>query len=441
MTASRYMITQRIIHLVFLFLTLNLVAQSTVEISLDEAKLSAKENNIKLKISQQDYAIAKANFEQSRAVLLPSLNLSNTSAFTNNPLNAFGYKLLQQSVTAPDFNPDILNNPGQVENFNTKIQLLQPIINVDGWNERRAAGFQLEATHLQSERTNDYIQLEVIKTYMQLQLAYKSIDVIRKAQETAIENLKITRNSLNQGLIQNADYLNVQVCVAEIENQLQFVKSNVKNTSDYLSFLIGQGSNSTLKPKTELVLEELDFDGSIKLNMERNDIKAIQFGVDAQEQMLKASKSSFIPRANAFANYEWNDDEVFGFGSNNYLVGLQLSWDIFKGYKNIGKVHLEKAQLEKANLDKNNYIAQSELELNKAKRQLTDVKNNLSLTKIAMDQSKEALRIKINRFEQGLEKTSDILYVESQYQEKELAYYQSIFNYNYTLAYLNYLIK
>jgi len=415
--------------------------QNTIELTLEEVQNKAIQNNSDLKISQQDYAIAKANYEQTRAVILPNLNLSNTSTFTNNPLHAFGFKLLQESVTVPDFSPDLLNNPGQVENFNTRIELMQPLINVDGWNKRKAANYQLQLANLQTNRVQDRIELEVTKTYMQLQLAYKSVDVIEKAKQTAIENKKIAKNKLDQGLLHNADYLNVEVRLTEIENQLQFANSNVKNISDYLAFLIGENNINTLRPTNELSMQVLNFNEEIKLNIDRNDIQAMQFGVDAQEQMLKSSKMSFVPKANAFASYEWNDEEVFGFGSNNYLFGLQLSWNIFGGYKNIGKIHQEKAQLEKANLNKESYIAQSELELNKAKRQLTDVKNNLTLSKLALDQSEEALRIKTNRFEQGLEKTSDLLYVETQYQEKELDFFQAIFNYNYTLAYLNFLTK
>ena len=121
------------------------------------------------------------------------------------PLYAFGFKLLQQSVTVSDFNPDVLNNPGQVDNFNTRIELSQPLINIDGWKERKAAGYQLEAANFQTERISDFIDLEVTKTYMQLQLAYKAIGVINKANETATENRKIAKNSLDQGMIQNAD--------------------------------------------------------------------------------------------------------------------------------------------------------------------------------------------------------------------------------------------
>ncbi|VAV86268.1 Efflux transport system, outer membrane factor (OMF) lipoprotein [hydrothermal vent metagenome] len=427
--------------LIFMVLSISLFAQEKVQISLDEVKSKAKENNTDLKITQQDYAIAKANYEQTRAVILPKLNVSNTSSFTNNPLNAFGFKLLQKSVTIPDFDPGALNNPGQVENFNTRIELLQPLINVDGWKKRKASNLQLQAASLQSERAYDYLELEVIKTYMQLQLAYKSVRVMEKAKQTALENKKIAQNSLNLGLIQNADFLNVEVRLTEIENQLQYANSNIKNVSDYLAFLIGENNNIVYQPNSELSLNGLIFNESVALNKNRGDIQAIQFGVEAQEQMFKSSKLSFVPRANAFANYEWNDKEVFGFGANNYLFGLQLSWDIFGGYQNIGKIHYEKAQLEKANLNKNNYIEQSKLELNKTKRQLIDVKNNVTLSKLALDQSEEALRIKTNRFEQGLEKTADLLFVETQFQQKELDYSQAVFNYNYTLAYLNYLTK
>ena len=116
----------------------NTKAQTT-SISLEEVKAKALDKNKSLKISQQDYAVAKAQYESSRAILLPQIRLSNTSTFTNNPLNAFGFKILQRDVSSEDFDPDLLNNPGDVENFNTRIELMQPLINVDGWKERKTA--------------------------------------------------------------------------------------------------------------------------------------------------------------------------------------------------------------------------------------------------------------------------------------------------------------
>jgi outer membrane protein TolC len=422
-------------------LSFSSIAQTSTVISLEEVKNKARDKNTSVKISQQDYALAKAQYERTSAVLLPQLRVTNTSSFTNNPLYAFGYKLLQRDVSAADFDPNSLNDPGNVENYNTRIELMQPIINVDGWKERKTANLNLEAKNLQQERTNEFIELEVTKTYMQLQLAYKSLEVIENAKQTAVQNQIWAKNNLDQGLIQHADYLNMEVRVADVENKLQVAHSNVQNVSDYLAFLIGDATQTIFKPNTDLTLTDFEFDDSKGLNQDRKDIKAMQMSVDAQEQMLKSSKMSFIPRANAVANYEWNDNTVFGFGANNYLVGLQLSWDIFSGYKNIGKIHQEKAMMEKASLSQEKYIAESELELNKAKRQFTDARNAVHLSNLSMDQSKEVLRITSNRFKQGLEKSKDLLYAENQLHEKELENLQAIFNYNFTLAYIKFLTR
>jgi outer membrane protein TolC len=423
-----------------IFLTaLQIQAQTSSVISLDEVKSKAKEKNTSLKISEQEYAFAKAQYESSSAVLLPQISLSNTSTFTNNPLYAFGFKLLQRDVTTSDFDPQLLNDPGNVENFNTRIELIQPLINLDGWKERKMANINAEASNLQMQRTEEYIELEATKTYMQLQLAYKSLSVMEMAKETAVQNQIWAKNNFDQGLMQSAAYLNMEVRVAEIEHKLNLATSNLQNVSDYLNFLIGAESGLLLSPNDELILDLIATENNSILSMNRKDILAMQYSVDAQEKMLESSKMNFVPRANAVANYEWNDDSFGGFGANNYMIGLQLSWDIFSGYKNIGKIHQEKALLEKASLTQQKYIHESELELSKARRQFADSKNQVELTGLALEQSKEAFRITSNRFKQGLEKSTDLLYSETKYHEKELEHAKAIFNYNFSKAYLNFL--
>lgn len=427
--------------MVLLFLTFQARAQTETMISLEEAKTKVRDKNKSLKLSEQDYALAKAQYESTGAVLLPQIRLTNTSTFTNNPLYAFGYKLLQREVTSADFDPIGLNDPGNVENFNTRIELMQPLINVDGWKERKTAHLNLQAKNLQAERNNEYMELELTKTFMQLQLAHKAVEVMEKARETALENQKWAKNNLQQGLIQEADYLNMEVRVAEVEKKLQLSQSNVQNVSDYLAFLMGEDINGTYRPHKELMMSEIQAQDTFSLNQDRKDLKAMQISVEAQEQMLKSSKMSFIPRANAVANYEWNDNTAFGFGANNYMVGLQLSWDIFSGYKNIGKVHQQKAMMEKSNIQQQKYVAESEVELNKAQRQFSDARYNISLSELALKQSKEAFRITSNRFKQGLERSNDLLQAETKFYEKELEQAQAIYNYNFTLAYLKFLTR
>lgn len=422
-----------------LFSLKNGIAQNAEPISLEQAKSLAIQNNYELKMNEQSYAVAQAEQEQANAAFLPSLVLSNTSVSTNNPLQAFGFKLLQKSVSEEDFNPDRLNDPGNQENFNTKIELMQPIFHLDGWKMKKAAKSKMEAVELENERSKEYLLLEIEKAYMQLQLAYKQQEVIEKALETGEENLKITKNQFDQGLIQYADVINVEVRYNEVKNNLLTAKSNVLNSSDYLNYLIGKDSKDVLIPAEKLVLSNYDEQGVMEMSSSRKDLLAIEQNLEAQEQMLKSSQYQFVPKASALAHYEWNDSNFMGFDASNYLVGLQLSWDIFDGGKTLGKVHREKAMLEKNEIYKQNYLAQSELELNKAHRQMNDARDAVEISKLAVEQSKESYRIVSNRFAQGLEKTSDLLYAETQLQKQELNYSQALFNFNYALSYLNFL--
>ncbi|WP_299528256.1 TolC family protein [uncultured Lutibacter sp.] len=428
-------------YLFFIFNLLIVNAQQEKLISFDEVLSKVEKNNHTIKISEQDYTISKADYNQSNAVFLPNITVSHTGITTTNPLMAFGSKLNQEILTQADFNPALLNDPNEIRNFATKIEVQQPIFNADGLFMRKAAKAKMSAVELQSARTTDYIKLEVTKAYMQLQLAYKAVEVLEKAKEAALENKKIADNNFKQGYMQKADILAVEVHVTEVENQLLTTKSNVKNASDYLMFLMGENIEATLKPSENLeALINLNIYNN-ELSDNRADIEAMKKSSEAYTNMHKANKMSYLPRLNAFGSYELYDDNLFGTDAKGYLVGAQLSWNVFEGFKRIGKTQKSKAELDKAELSLEQYKNKSQLEFNKAKRDLKDAENKLKLTNLAVEQSNEALRIRTNRFEQGLEKTSDLLISETQYLQKQLEYLQTVFNYNYTKAYVAFLTK
>jgi len=432
-------IVKSILIIVLLF-SKQLAAQEIISIGKSEILSKIFDKNLSLKISKESFHAAKADYKQTNAVFLPNITASHTGISTTNPLMAFGSKLNQGILTQNDFNPTLLNNPVQTQNFATVIKVEQPLINLDGFYQRKAAKSKMDAMSLQSQRTEDYLYFEVEKAYMQLQLAYKGEQVLEKALQTANENKKLAANSFQQGYLQRADVLNVEVRVTEIKNQLQTAKSNVQNASNYLSFLMNDERYVVYKPSDSLIVSNFSMDNKT-ISENRSDIKAMQLSTKAYEAINKADKMSFLPRLNAFGSYEMYDNTVFQGNASGYLIGAQLSWDIFKGSKRFGKAQKSKAEFEKSKLAYNQYVSQSNLEFNKVQRQLIDAKNKLELTALAVQQSKESLRIRKNRFKEGLEKTSDLLQVETQYLQKQLEYYQTVFEYNYTQKYLEFLTK
>ena len=100
-----------------------------------------------------------------------------------------------------------------------------------------------------------------------------------------------------------------------------------------------------------------------------------------------------------------------------------------------------KAEFQKSEIETQQYKAKSQLELNKTNRQLKDAENKVNLSKLALEQSQEAYRIRSNRFTQGLEKTTDLLQSETLMFQKELEFLQAVFEYNFTQNYLHFLTK
>lgn len=426
--------------IIFFYAEGQLFAQDHVKISLQDVLMRVQESNSSIKVSEQEAKMAKYDYRFSNSIFLPQISVSHTGMATTNPLMAFGSKLNQEILTQADFNPALLNDPDQIENYATKVSVEQPLINLDGFYQRKAAKTTMEAKELQAMRTRDYLDFEAQKAYGQLQLAHRAVAVLQKAYEAANANLNMAQNSYDQGLLQKADLLEVKVRVTEVSDQLKTTKSNVKNASDYLAFLMNEQGDVVYEPSEELMPDNLG--GMVETSLEnRADVKAMDLVSEAYKANMRADNMTFLPRLNAFASYEMYDDQIFQADAKGYIIGASLSWDVFKGSQRFAKVGKSKTSYEKAKQEYEQYVAKSTMELQRTKRMVEDAKSRLETSKLAMEQSEESLRIRTNRFKEGLEKTTDLLMAEATYAEKQLAYYQTIFEYNQAQSLLTFLTK
>jgi len=407
-------------------------------LTLNEAVTATLTNNSVVKLATFDEDIAAANYKQTEAIYLPQVGFSYTAMSTNNPLNAFGFKLQQKSITQNDFSPDLLNHPSGTSDFTTKLEVQQPIINMDLWYKRKAADKQIELYHYKTQRTKEYLTFEAQKAYMQLQLAYDAVKVLEEALGTTKSVYTFTNNHFQQGLIQKSDVLNAEVRLASVESNLAKAKSNIGNASDQLSLLMGK-PDGTIYKVSSLSIEFAKVDTATKIAASRSDLLAMQKAIEATDLMIKSSKMSYLPKVNAFGSYQLNDKRMLGFGANAYLAGVQLTWNIFSGnsIKNtINTQTLERNKLAEQLTDQKD---QSQLELNKAYRDLADAQNDIEQQKIAVDQASEALTILQNRYQQGLVNTTDVLMAATQLSQQKFILSQAVFTSNVTRAYIQLL--
>jgi outer membrane protein TolC len=418
----------------------NVFAQAdTINLTLQEATTTALTSNKSLLMAQTDEAIAKANFRQTNAVFLPQAGLSYTAITTNNPLNVFGFKLQQQSVTASDFNPALLNNPSATENYMARADVQMPLLNMDMLYMRKAAHSQADMYHLQAERTKEYIAFEVQNAYLQLQLSYEAVLVLEEAYAAAKETYTFTENRFQKGLLQKSDLLNVKIQLTSVERTLAEAKSNVQNASDYLSMLMGKVPGVIYSAGKMAEISQVIPEFVADVPAKRADFQAMEKAIEATEYATKSGSMSYLPKLNAFGTYQFNDSEALGFSSESYLAGIQLSWDIFKGTKTKYTVTSKKLEGEKLRQQLDEQKDRSRAELAKNYRQLADTQLAVQQQLTAVEQAEESSRIIQNRYQQGLVNTMDVLMANTQRSQQKLNLSQAVFKHHITLAYLTFL--
>jgi outer membrane protein TolC len=412
---------------------------NTKDLSLEEAVTATLKNNKVVQLANMDERIAASDYKQTEAIYLPQIGFSYTAMTTNNPLNAFGFKLQQKSIVQYDFDPALLNNPKAASDFSTKLEVQQPLINMDLVYKRKAAAKQTELYQYKTQRTKEYVTFEAQKAYLQLQLAYDAVKVLQEALQTSKTVYTFTDNRFKQGLIQKSDVLNAQVHVTAVETNLAKANSNIRNTSDYLSLLMGQPDGVIYKVDNTLP-PSLPLDDTVKIiGANRSDFLAMQKALEASDLMIIASKKSYLPKLNAFGSYQFNDNSISGFGANAYLAGIQLSWNIFKGNSIKNTIATQKLERNKLAEQLTQQKEQSQLELNKAYRDLADAQFDIRQQKMAIGQAKESLQILQNRYREGLVNTTDVLMATTQLSQQQFALAQAVFTANVTKAYLQLL--
>ena len=106
-----------------------------------------------------------------------------------------------------------------------------------------------------------------------------------------------------------------------------------------------------------------------------------------------------------------------------------------------GTIKKSKVQAEKALTEYEQYKLNAVQEYEKTQNALALSKQKLISANLAVEQAAEAYRIRKNRYEEGLEKTSDLLQSENLKLQKKLEYLKAIFEFNFTQSYLQFLKK
>lgn len=173
------------------------------KLDLRQCIAQALAQNPSLMASASRIEQAQAAIDRSKSSYLPKISTSITASRSNDPLNVFGMKLMQQNASFNDFGaadflqnqnpaqkPDNLNKPGDYSNINTRIQAEMPIYTggqIDAY-VRQAQGF-LAAAQAGDVAARQQLMFMVFQ-------AYEGVNTAGAFVEVAEQGVKATQPQL-----------------------------------------------------------------------------------------------------------------------------------------------------------------------------------------------------------------------------------------------------
>jgi outer membrane protein TolC len=405
---------------------------AVMQLSIDEALARARNESFPVRRADAQERAATARKRQSLGVFLTQITARERGIATTDPVNAFGLTLKQERFTQQDFAVGTLNDPDRVDHFATELEVRQPILNLDGLFGRRAAADAVRAAAEQGERTRAVISFRVKKGYYGLLLAERRIGVIDSALSAARANRDQAQALFEQGLIDKADRLAADVRVSELESRRTEAVAARRNAADRLRFLLGMEESVQIEPTDSLTRERASVEGlSIAaVNQRRSDMQALRYRADAAQTTVKSRWLAFVPTLNAQGTTGWYDDTPLGTKGHSWTVGASLTWSLFDGYQQIGKAQEAEATLQQAQVALQQQALQNEVEITAARRDLASARQRIEQAQRAVEQAEESLRIRSDRYAEGMARTTDLLQAEATLAERRLAALKALYDHN-----------
>jgi outer membrane protein TolC len=318
--------------LTILFFISTSIAQS---LTVDECVRIALENKPSLKRAEQDVAIARLNRASTGALMLPSINASNSFSETT-----YG----NTSSEASERYSGGLSLSQSLFNFGTKINTLKQSDNT--YNTAKQQRRQAKAR----------IILDVHTFYYQYLKNSELFDIAGKDLELSKKQLDLVQNQYNLGAVSKTDFLKASVRYGTAKSSFLSRELSKKNSEKSLRFSMGLLNSDIpiiIEQKMDLILTVPTFDEAYSLMLSNSpDLSILDNQISGAQINVKKAWSSSLPSINMSIgmNASSADQITRTYFDDNYIksANITLSIPIFSGFRNRNSIQISKLQLDQA---------------------------------------------------------------------------------------------
>jgi outer membrane protein len=380
---------------------------------------------------------------------LPQIQLGEYFMRSDDALTAFGFKLQNRGVTPLDFGitptgfeSHLINQPGEINNFITRIQLLQPIFNGGmGIYGKQAADAMGRAAGFEHARAKETIRFHAIQAFEGLTLATAYEKVMEAAVTSAEGHVRQARSLVENEMATEADLLQAKVFLSTLQQKLIEVRNMMAVAGENIKLLTAVNSplpvTTNSSPETGAVDLHLPSTFDLEAIAYRNDLQAQREKAVAAGKMVGVATGGLLPHVNLSLQKDWYDlENLFGNNSNSWTLGVYATMGF--GVQNVGEIKKAKAQRRAAD-----YMVA--FETRKARVQATEAylgaqaaHEKVLVARGAVEAARSGLKIVTNQYREGLASMVNLLDTQAYATQAEGNLVQALHDFSVGLANLEF---
>jgi outer membrane protein len=398
-------------------------------LTLSEGLRLATDNNHLIKIASISKDIASADMSAARSGLLPNINASlNQTFLARQPGATFGsQRAFLAEKNSLSYGIDIYQT---IYDFGANISLY------------KASRGVFDVTNLDMVRIKNLVALDFINAYFNLLETEKMVVVAQMETERFGSHLKVAQSLYDEGVITKSDLLQAEVMLSDARQRLVTMKNRQSFNSSSVNNILARPVSSPI-----LVVdvptgtpEAVDLEKAwYAAGKERSEIKIIDNQLRVLDFQETAAKSGYYPTLFAKGSFNYTENR-YQFPDENWSLILGVNLNVFSGGSTkaeVAKVLYQKQQLLE---QKKKLIDDIKLEVEKNYLDLKNASEKIQVTKDAVGQAEENLRINKIRYEEGVGTSTDVVDAITLLTTTETNYYKAIYELQRARAGLQYAI-
>lgn len=410
-------------------------------LSIGEAVRKALGHSPALGAAREGETVASEKIGEARSMRGVKVTAGVSDTRLDSPMMAFGARLDQGRISMADFQPDRLNDPDAVNNLKIGAQVILPL-HLGGMDRHaeRAARFGLDAAVQDTAHVSEETIFRTIDTYLGVVLARESLAVADKACEMSAESLKNAQAAVEAQRAVESDLLQAKVHHSQNQETSLRMQNQYRLALEGLATVMGVASASDYELTMPLLQEECTSCGeepAVLLETalrQRPDYLALLKRADAVSQSERMHRGAVRPHVVLGAAADHNRDGFNGDGHGNSMVFARVDWNIADGGEASHKAAGSKAQSRQLRLAAQALKDGIHLQIREAVTGINNALERIRVSREAVENSTESLRILRDRYTAGLAIMSDLLGAETSLLSHRMNHLKALYDYSISRA-------